>query len=35
MKLTREAMAHYLDPSFKNDLSAAGTADWEVLGDDK
>lgn len=34
MKLTREAMAHYLDPSFKNDLSAAGTADWEVLGDD-
>ena len=34
MKLTREAMAHYLDPSFKNDLSAAGTAGWEVLGDD-
>ena len=34
MKLTREAMRNYLDPSFKNDLSAAGTADWEILGDD-
>ena len=34
MKLTREAMRNYLDPSFKNDLSAASTADWEILGDD-
>lgn len=34
MKLEREAMAHYLDPSFKNDLTTAGTVNWEVLGDD-
>ena len=31
MKLAREALAHYLDYSFKREIS---TATWEIIGDD-
>ena len=31
MKLNREALAHYLDYSFKREIS---TATWEIIGDD-
>ena len=31
MKLAREALAHYLDTTFK---SESGTAVWEIIGDD-
>lgn len=31
MKLNREALAHYLDTSFKNQ---AQSAEWEIIGDD-
>lgn len=31
MKLNREALAHYLDYSFKRQIS---TATWEIIGDD-
>ena len=31
MKLNREALAHYLDYSFKNQVSSAT---WEIIGDD-
>lgn len=30
-KLNREALAHYLDTTFKN---VVGSAEWEIIGDD-
>lgn len=33
-KLNREALAHYLDTSFKGKASGAATAEWEIIGDD-
>ena len=33
-KLNREALAHYLDTSFKTKVSEASEAAWEIIGDD-
>ena len=33
-KLNREALAHYLDTAFKTKASEAGSAVWELIGDD-